>query len=228
MIHDCDVALEKHVAANASAVVLENAVLSSISSGLAGICSDVVMATRVNWSNDATSLVNSHRGMLSEVQRNSCSVDGVILSSQQNTAELLVSTEESVENSGDRVGSRVALDSERNTLVRDSPSDGSLSSFLGSVPELGDDHLSNVESDGEIIIEDPKSDSEAIVESERSPNATTLSDSEDRISAPPPSIVSKPLRGDRRNENQTDKDAEMRGTRSRTKAVRVNSSPSNE
>lgn len=100
VIHDCNVALEKHVAANVSAVVLENAV-SSVSSGLVRIWSDVAATTRVNWSMDATTLVDSHRDMLSDAQRNNSSADGMICSSQPNTAELLVSIEESVENSGD-------------------------------------------------------------------------------------------------------------------------------
>lgn len=139
-------------------------------------------------------------------QRNSSSSEGVILNSQSNTMDLLVSTSDSVGNSGDQVGSRVVVDSEGDTLVRESPSGGSMSTLLGS---FEDGHLTNSESDCESIeMESNHSEGDAQAETEHSPDAKSVSDCDNREAGP-----STTTKG-RGNVRRAAKDATRRLTRS--------------
>lgn len=204
-----------------------------VSSGTAQVYSDIAAATRVNWSEDQTNMMNYQADKLSDTQRNSSSVDGVFRASNSQTLDPLVSTNESVANSVDLEGSRVVLDSIGDTLVHETPSDGSLSSVLGTAPVSVEGHVSDVESDSDPATENSQSDIEARVETEDSPNASTSSDHEGREVTPsPPSSTAAPApkprgdRSDRRHESRADPEAEKRLTGSSKTTGRVSSTSS--
>lgn len=174
-----------------------------ISSETAQLCSDIAAAANLNWSTDETNLMDNHMGNNSEAQRNSASVEGVMLNSQSDTLDPIVSTNESVDNSMEPLGSRVALDSDGNTLVRETNSSGSMSTLLGS---FEDGHESDSVSVDE---ESNNSESDARAETERFPTAATLLDG-DGCGTVPSSTAQK----SRKNENRAAKVTARRLTRS--------------
>lgn len=132
---------------NASSVLVGCEGLDSIDSSVARECEEVAVAAgaKPQWHAAATILVDSHVMNVTGVQWDASSVDGVINSSQTNTQDLLASTEDSVANSVPAEGHRVDVDSIGDTIVRDTPSDETLSSVLGSVPTTveQDDHVND-------------------------------------------------------------------------------------
>lgn len=205
IVQGCDAAVRDHMAATKPPVVVEE---TSVSSGMAQMCSDIAAATRVIWTEDQSTLMNAHNVMISDAQRSGTAVEDVSIASNNDCVDIDMELE----------GTRVATDSEGNTLVRETPVDSSLSSLLGTAPpEFDDDHQSVEESDGDPESGNSLSDCDARLETEGNPNATTSSDPEDREpSSPKATMTSKPKcdRGDRSYVTKPDSDAEKRLTRS--------------
>lgn len=97
---------------------------TSLSPGLAQLCSDVAAATKVNWTEDHSNLMNANNDMIFDAQRSGASLEGM---NQSDTPIPLASTNDSGNTDGDLEESRVAVDSEGNTLVKETPQDDSMS-----------------------------------------------------------------------------------------------------
>lgn len=160
----------------------------SISSGTARLCEDIAVAGIVAaepWSADQNT--STHE------ENHQFSVAGIIRNSQSTGP--LETTIDSVDNDATVEGARVDVDSAGDTFVRQTPSGGSMSSFLGTVlsplPTDSREQAVDIQADGHTSETDEESGSETVAEgweNESSPDSRerACSDGDTRMENDPP------------------------------------------